>query len=59
MVDYLQQGRSINGAYHAAELKRLRLEIAKKEERKIDSRCSALTGQCACSHVASCHDCCD
>ena len=45
--------------------KRSRLDISRyllsrmKEERKIDSRCSALAGQCPCSHVASCHNCCD
>ena len=57
MIDYLEQGRMINGAYYAAELRRLHQEIARK--RKVDSRRSALAGQCACSHVASCHDCCD
>ena len=57
MIDYLEQGHTINGAYYAAELRRLHWSgNCKKEERKIDSRCSALVGQCACSHVASCHD---
>ena len=30
MTDYLQQGRMINGAYYAAELRRLRKEISRK-----------------------------
>ena len=30
MIDYLQQGRTINDAYYAAELRRLRREIARK-----------------------------
>ena len=30
MVDYLEQGRMINGAYYADELRRLRQEIARK-----------------------------
>ena len=59
MVDYLVQGRTINDAYYAAEMRRLRQKKCKKEERKIDQRCFALAGQCVCSHVASCYDCCD
>ena len=53
MIDYLEQGRTINGAYYAAELRRLRLK------RRGKLRCSAFAGQCTCSHVASCHDCWD
>ena len=30
MIEYLEQGRTINGAYYAAELKRLRQKIAGK-----------------------------
>ena len=30
MIDYLEQGRTINGAYYAGELRRLRQEIARK-----------------------------
>ena len=30
MIDYLEQGRAINGACYAAESKRLRQEIARK-----------------------------
>ena len=35
MIDYLQQGRTINGAYYAAELRRLRQEIARKRRGKL------------------------
>ena len=33
MIDYLEQGRTINGAYNATELTRLRQEIAGKGEK--------------------------
>ena len=42
MVDYLEEGRTINDAYHAEKLRRLRQQIVKKNKRKVDSRCSAL-----------------
>ena len=35
------------------------MTVLREESASIDSRCSALSGQCACSHVANCHDCCD
>ena len=35
MTDYLQQGRTINGVYYAAELRRLRQEIARKRTGKL------------------------
>ena len=35
MMDYLQQGRMINGAYYAAELRRLRQKIARKWRGKL------------------------
>ena len=35
---YLEQGRTINGAYYAAELRRLRQEIARKRRGKL-TRC--------------------
>ena len=35
MVDYLEQGRTIYGAYYAAELRRLRQEIARKRRGKL------------------------
>ena len=35
MIDYFEQGRTINGAYYAAELRRLRQEIARKRRGKL------------------------
>ena len=35
MIDYLKQGRTINGAYYAAELRRLHQEIARKRRGKL------------------------
>ena len=35
MVDYLEGGRTINGAYYAEELRRLRQEIVKKRRKKM------------------------
>ena len=35
MIDYLQQGRTINGAYYADELRRLRQEIVRKRRGKL------------------------
>ena len=35
MIDYLEQGRTINGAYHAAELRRLCQEIGRKRRGKL------------------------
>ena len=35
MIDYLGQGPTINGAYHADELRRLHQEIARKRRRKL------------------------
>ena len=35
MIDYPEQGRMINGAYYAAELRRLRQEIERKRRRKL------------------------
>ena len=34
MIGYLEQGRTINGAYYAGELRRLRQEIARKRRGK-------------------------
>ena len=42
MVDYLEEGHTINDVYYAVELRQLRQEIMRK--RKIDSRCYALAG---------------
>ena len=41
VIDYLEQGRSINGAYYAAEMRRLRQEIARKRRGKL-TRCVLL-----------------
>ena len=35
IVEYLEQGRMINGAYYAGELRRLRQKIAKKRREKL------------------------
>ena len=35
MVDYLEQGRTINGAYYAGKLRWLRQEIARKRQGKL------------------------
>ena len=35
MIDYLEQGRMINGAYYAGELRGLRQEIARKRRGKL------------------------
>ena len=35
MIDYIEQGRSINGAYYVGELRRLRQEIAGKRREKL------------------------
>ena len=36
MIDYLEQGRTINGAYYAAKMRRLRQEIARKRRGNLD-----------------------
>ena len=43
MIDYVERGRMINGAYYAGEL-RPTPGNRKKEATKTDSRCSALEG---------------
>ena len=35
MIDYLEQGRMINGAYYAGELRRLHQKIARTRRRKL------------------------
>jgi hypothetical protein len=35
MIDYLKQGRTINGTYYADKLRRLRVEIARKRRGKL------------------------
>ena len=59
MMDYLEQGLMINGAYYAGKLKAATPENRKKEARRADLRYSALGGQRPCPHGTSCHDCCD
>ena len=51
MVDYLQQGRTINGAYYAAESRRLRQEIARKRRGKL-TRCVLLLQDSATAHTS-------
>ena len=58
MIDYLERGHKINGAYYAGKLRQLHQEITRKrrgkitkEARKTDSRCFALAGQRPCPHV--------
>ena len=42
MIEYLEQDRMINDAYHAGDFRQLRQEIARKRR---DSRCSAIAGR--------------
>ena len=35
LIDFLEQGRTINGAYYGGELRRLRQEIARKRRGKL------------------------
>ena len=41
VIDYLEQGRTINGAYYAGEMRWLRQDMARKRQ-KTDLPCSAL-----------------
>ena len=43
MIDYLDQGRTINGAYYTGELRRLRQEVARKGREKLAVFCSCRT----------------
>ena len=40
MIDYLEQGRTINSAYYAGKLRQLRQEIARK--RRVKLTCGVL-----------------
>ena len=51
MTDYLDQGRTINGAYYAAELWRLHQEIARKRRGKL-TRCVLLLQYNAPAHTS-------
>ena len=59
MIDYLEQGRTINGSYYAGSIEAATPVNRKKEARKTDSLCSTLPGQRPNPHVTSCHKCCD
>ena len=60
MIDYLEQGRTINCAYYAAELRRLRQKIARKRRGKL-ARGVLLLQDNAPTHTSqvAMHDCCD
>ena len=51
MIDYLEQGRTVNGAYYEGELKRLHQEIAKKMQGKL-TRCVLLLQDNAPAHTS-------
>ena len=51
MVNYHEEGRTINGAYYAEELRWLRQEIVVKKKRKIYPRCSALARKCTSTNL--------
>ena len=51
MVDYLEEGRTINDAYHAEELSRLRQEIVRKRRGKL-TRCILLLQDNALAHTS-------
>ena len=44
LINYFEEGPTINSVYVAEELRRLRQEIARKRRGKVDSRRSALVG---------------
>ena len=54
MIDYLVQGRTINGAYYAGEMRQLRQEIARKRLGKLTRGVLLLQENAPCPH-----DCCD
>ena len=55
MIDYLEQGRMINGAYYADELRRQCQEIVRKRRGKLT--CGVVFArQRPSPHVTSCHD---
>ena len=45
MIDYLEQGRTINGAYYAAKLRGLHQEIARKRRGLLQDNAPAHTSQ--------------
>jgi hypothetical protein len=58
MIDYLEQGRTINSRHYEEELRRLRQEIAREMREKMTQGRSTPTQQCASSHIQNCDGCC-
>ena len=54
MIDYLEQGWTINGAYYAAKLRQLRQEIARKRRRLLQDNAPAHTSQDAMTAATVC-----
>ena len=61
MIDYLQQGRTVNGTYYAVELRRLPQEIVRKKRGKLtrgvlllQDNTPAHTSQVAMTAVSEC-----
>ena len=61
MIDYLEQGRTINGAYYTGELRRLRQEIIRKRGGKLirgvlllQDKAPAYTSQVAMTAATEC-----
>ena len=52
MIDYLEQGCTINGVYYAGEFRRIHQKIARQRRGKL-TQCSALAGQLPCLHITS------
>ena len=51
MVDYLEECRTINDAYHAEELRYLRYEIVKKRRGKV-TQDFTIAGKCTSPHLS-------
>ena len=54
IIDYLEQGRTINGAYYAAKLSQLRQEIARKKWGLLQDNAPAHTSQDAMTAATEC-----
>jgi hypothetical protein len=55
LIDYLEQGRTINGTYYADKLRRLRQEIARKRKGSAPARhAPAHTSQVAMAATTDC-----
>ena len=59
IIDYLEQVRTINGAYYEGDLRRLRQEIARKRRGKLTRGVLLLQDNTPAQNVTICHDCCD